>query len=154
MKIENSKQDKYGYKLIDIRPFEFSIKCAGETRSNNLKYQKGLSAEYINYNFNKNTTIKFPYMKPNIFNKLRLKKYLSSKNFIEVLAENIFNVFENPSVNLTLTNEEIKDLMELLPHETKEEQAMSSAIFKCIMDTQLKNKDQIEINDEESSLNK
>lgn len=154
MKIENAKQDKYGYKLIDIRPFEFSIKCAGGSRSNNIKYQKGLSAEYINCNFNKNTTIKFPYIKPNIFSKLRIKKYLTNKSFIEVLAENIFNVYENPSVNLILTKEEIKDLMELLPHETKEEQAMSSAIYKCIIDTQLKNKDQIQINDEESSLNK
>lgn len=149
MKVNNVKEDKYGYKLIGIRPFEYSIACSGSIH-NYLKFKKGLSAEYVNIKRDETVTIKFPYIKPFLLGKLRLKKYLMSKNFIEVLSENIFNVFENPSVNLVLSEEQINDLMELLPHDTTDKKAMSMAIYKQIIDTQLKNKELIQTKNEET----
>ena len=99
MEDKNIKIDNYdGYKLVNIHSYEYSIVFAVAVH-NQLKFKKGLVAEYINDN-GESVSIKFPSMRPNIFNKIRLKNYLKNKSFAEVLSENKEQVEFNLDLNL------------------------------------------------------
>ncbi len=118
MKINDTKPDKYGYELVEILSQRFNKIYDDYSKVITQKSYKGLAAKYKKDNMTF-ISIYFPNMKPSIINKRILKENLSKKSMLEVLAENIDNIYKMEDIELAnISDEELESLLGLLPSNT------------------------------------